>query len=175
MFIVHNIFSLLVLRKFRSPLTRAALSQINRTPLAILTAVGRASLSSLLPLQEKDAASEKLASTTALLEASEKNLADAEARGRALEEAAGGEEREAAAGRRAAEERAEASEKNLAAAGERVSALEQEVSGLTEEVRLFVFFALLASNALARLPMERMTSVVARNVCVLLASAAQTS
>lgn len=80
--------------------------------------------------QERDTANEKLASTSALLETSEKNLADAEARCRALEEAAGGEEEKeanAAAGQREAEARA-------AAAEEKVSAAEQEKSGLREEV-----------------------------------------
>ena len=70
-----------------------------------------------------------------LLETSEKNLADAEARCRALEEAAGGEEEnwaKAAVGQRDAEARA-------AAAEEKVSTAEQDKSELREEVCVCVW------------------------------------
>lgn len=80
--------------------------------------------------QERDTANEKLASTSALLETSKKNLADAEARCRALEEAAGGEEEKeaaAAAARRDAEARAASTEEKLSAAEQEKAQLLQQV------------------------------------------------
>lgn len=96
-------------------------------PFQLLLASANETEQNQIESQERDAATEKVASTAALLETSEKNLADAEARSRSIEEAVGGEEQAAAAALRDAEGRA-------AASAEALAVLEQEGSGLREEV-----------------------------------------
>lgn len=79
-------------------------------------------------MQEKEAATEELASTSALLETSQKDLADAEGRCRSLEKTA---------------------TEGRDAGNDKLSAMEEEASGLRKEVQgILVLFAF---RALARL------------------------
>lgn len=77
--------------------------------------------------QEKETVTADLASASSLLETSQKNLAEAEARCRFLEASVGDQEAAAAAARDDASER-------TSHAGERVSALEEAAASLREEV-----------------------------------------